>query len=211
MEQMTLTRKEREKVRHKEEILKAAVNLFSSKGFSNVSMQDIAAKSEFAVGTLYNFFPSKEQLFTELLNDCAEKVYQALFPVLQSKLPEDEKIRTYIRAHSKLAEDNIKFIELYVSEYGTLTTIPRTAMEKAEKIKAELLTELENTIKAGIRKNILRCIDARITTQSLSATLQSFIFESSKDFEKTKVEKGLAEIEKLFLDVLLMPEKHNND
>jgi TetR/AcrR family transcriptional regulator len=204
------TRKEREKLVHRTEILQAALNLFSSKGFHNVSMQDIAMESEFAVGTLYNFFQSKEQLFTELLNDCAEKIYQTLFPILQSNLPENEKIRTYIRVHGKLAEDNIEFIKLYVSEYSTLTTVPRTATEKAEKIKAELLIELENTIKAGIRKNILRCVDARITTQSLSATLQSFILESSKDFEKAKVEKELAEIEKLFLDVLLMPEKHTN-
>jgi hypothetical protein len=49
MEQITLTRKDREKIRHKEEILKAALNLFSSKGFNNVSMQDIALESEFAL------------------------------------------------------------------------------------------------------------------------------------------------------------------
>jgi TetR/AcrR family fatty acid metabolism transcriptional regulator len=174
-------------------------------------MQDIAAESEFAVGTLYNFFPSKEQLFTELLNDCAEKIYQTLSPILQSNLPENEKIRTYIKTHSKLAEDNIEFIKLYASEYGTLTTVPKIATEKAERIKAELYAKLEDTIKSGIRKNIFRCVDARITTMSLSSTLQSFILESSKDFEKDKVEKELAEIEKLFLDVLLMPEKHTND
>ena len=211
MEQMTLTRKEREKVRHKEEILKAALNLFSSKGFHNVSMQDIAAKSEFAVGTLYNFFQSKEQLFTELLNNCAEKIYQTISPIFQSGSPEDEKIRTYIRAHGKLVEDNIKFIKLYVSEYGTLTTVPKAATEKAEKIKAKLYAEIEETIKSGIRKNILRSVDAVTAAQSLSSTLQSFIFESSMDFEKAKIEEGLKKIEELFLDALLMPEKHDND
>ena len=211
MEQMTLTRKEREKIRHKEEILKAALNLFSSKGFNNVSMQDIATESEFAVGTLYNFFQSKEQLFTELLNNCAEKIYQTISPIFQSGLPEDEKIRTHIRAHGKLVEDNIKFIKLYVSEYGTLTTVPRTATEKAEKIKAKLYAEIEETIKSGIRKNILRCVDAKIATLSLSSTLQSFILESSKDFVKAEIEDGLAKIEHLFLDTLLSPENRSND
>jgi hypothetical protein len=110
-----------------------------------------------------------------------------------------------------LVEDNIKFIKLYVSEYGTLTTVPRTATEKAEKFKAELYAEIEDTIKSGIRKKILRCVDAKIATQSLSATLQLFIFESSKDFGKAKVEEGLAKIEELFLDALLMPGNHSND
>src|SRR4030042_6131057 len=114
MEQMTLTRKEREKVRHREEILKAALILCSNKGFHNVSMQDIAAESEFAVGTLYNFFQSKEQLFTELLNDCAGKIYEILWPILQTQLPEDEKIRAFIKTHNKLVEENIEFIKFYV-------------------------------------------------------------------------------------------------
>jgi AcrR family transcriptional regulator len=211
MEQITLTRKEREKIRHKTEILSAAINLFSDKGFHNVSMQDVAVEAEFAVGTLYNFFQSKEQLFTELLNDCAEKVYQTLFPILQSKLPENEKIRAFIKAHSELIEGNIEFIKLYVSEYGDLTTVPRTATEKAEQTKADLYMKLEDIIKSGIRKNIFRCVDAKITTMSLSSTLQSFVLESSKKFVKAKVEEGLLKIEELFLDALLMPEKYNND
>jgi AcrR family transcriptional regulator len=210
MEQMTLTRKEREKVRHKEEILKAALNLFSSKGFHNVSMQDVAAESEFAVGTLYNFFQSKEQLFTELLNDCAGKIYEILWPILQTQLPENEKIRAFIKAHIKLIEDNIEFIKFYVSEYGTLTTVPIVATEKAEKTKTELYAKLEETIKSGIRKNIFRCVDAKIATMSLSSTLQSFILESSKNFVKAEIEDGLAKIEHLFLDTLLLRENHYN-
>jgi TetR/AcrR family transcriptional regulator len=210
MEQITLTRKEREKIRHKEEILHAALNLFSTKGFHNVSMQDVAAESEFAVGTLYNFFQSKEQLFTELLNDCAEKIYQILWPILQTQLPENEKIRAFIKAHIKLIEDNIEFIKFYVSEYGTLTTVPIVATEKAEKTKTELYVKLEETIKSGIRKNIFRCVDAKIATMSLSSTLQSFILESSKKFVKAEIKDGLAKIEHLFLDTLLLRENHNN-
>lgn len=211
MTQTTMTRKEREKIRHKEEILRAALNLFSSKGFHNVSMQDVAGESEFAVGTLYNFFQSKEQLFTELLNDCAEKIYEILWPILQTQLPENEKIRAFIKAHIKLLEDNIEFIKFYVSEYGTLTTVPVTATEKAEQTKADLYMKLEDIIKSGIRKNIFRCVDAKITTMSLTSTLQSFILESSKNFVKAEIEDGLAKIEHLFLDALLLSENRNND
>lgn len=211
MEQMSLTRKEREKIRHKAEILQASLNLFSRKGFHNVSMQDVAAEAEFAVGTLYNFFESKEQLFTDLLNDCADKIYQTLWPILQAQLPENEKIRAFIKAHGKLVEDNIEFIKLYVSEYGTLTTVPKTATEKAEQTKADFYAKIEDTIKSGIRKNIFRSIDAKIVTLSLLSTLQSFILESSKNFVKAKMEEGLAEIEKLFLGTLLVPENHRYD
>jgi TetR/AcrR family transcriptional regulator len=210
MDNTTLTRKEREKIRRKEEILEAALNLFSIRGFHNVSMQDIAAESEFAVGTLYNFFASKEQLFTELLNDCAEKIYQTLWPIFENKQQEDEKLRTFVRAYGKLAEDNIKFIKLYVSVYGTLTVVPKGATEKAENIKAVLQAKLEDIIESGIRKKILRSVDAKVATLAIVGAMQSFIFESSKDFEKAKVEEGLTKIEKFFIDALLMPGNSTN-
>jgi AcrR family transcriptional regulator len=211
MDNITLTRKEKEKIKHREEILRVSLKLFSEKGFHSVSMQDIAARAEFSVGTLYNFFQSKEQLFTELLNDCAEKVYQLLCPILESEKPEDAKLRTFIRAHSNLAEDNIEFIKLYVSEYGNLAPAHGYIDEQAGKVKMTLYMQLEDAITSGIRKKIFRSVDPKITAQALATTLQSFVLESSRDFEKSKVEEGLAKIEHLFIDGLLIPENRSND
>jgi AcrR family transcriptional regulator len=174
-------------------------------------MQDIAEESEFAVGTLYNFFPSKEQLFTELLNDCAEKIYEMLWPILAGDEREDIKLRTFIRTHSQFVEDNIEFIKLYVSEYGNLTPAHGYIDEQADKVKTTLYMQLEDTIASGIRKKIFRSADPKITAQALAAILQSFILESSKDFVKAKVEEDLAKIEHLFIDGLLIPENRSND
>jgi TetR/AcrR family transcriptional regulator len=211
MDNMTLTRKEKEKIKHREEIIRASLKLFSEKGFHSVSMQDIAARAEFSVGTLYNFFQSKEQLFTELLNDCAEKTYQLLSPILESEKPEDAKLRTFIRAHSSLAEDNIEFIKLYVSEYGNLIPAHRYIDEQADKVKTTLYVQIEDVIASGIRKKIFRSVEPKITAQALAATLQSFVLDSSRDFEKSKVDEGLVKIEQLFIDTLLMPENKSND
>jgi AcrR family transcriptional regulator len=43
----TISRKEREKIRHRTEILNKALDLFSEKGFHNVSMQEFAGRSEY--------------------------------------------------------------------------------------------------------------------------------------------------------------------
>ena len=209
MAEIELKRKDREKMMHKEAILRASVLLFSKKGFHNVSMQDIAAESEFAVGTLYNFFPSKEQLFTELMNNCADKIYHTLWPILESNLRQDEKLRTFVRAYAKFAEDNIEFIRLYISEYGTLSLIlPHNG--QAEKIKVVVDAKISDVIKSGIKNNIFRPVDTEIITLALLSTIRSFVFESSKEFNKAKVEQGLKKIEQLFIDTLLIPENRNN-
>ena len=48
-----LSRKEREYNRHRREILRVALDLFSKKGLYAVTMVDVAKEAEFSVGTIY--------------------------------------------------------------------------------------------------------------------------------------------------------------
>ncbi len=52
MDVKTLPRREREKLRLREDLLAAALELFSESGYHNVSMREIAQRAEFAVGTV---------------------------------------------------------------------------------------------------------------------------------------------------------------
>ena len=71
-----MPRRERERLRQREELLAAALELFSEKGFHNVSMHEIARKAEYSVGTLYRFFKDKEDLYKALIGraSCRERV-----------------------------------------------------------------------------------------------------------------------------------------
>jgi AcrR family transcriptional regulator len=56
-------RKEREKEQRRSDILEAAEKLFFSRGYDNVSMDDIAKEVELNKATLYLYFKNKEALF----------------------------------------------------------------------------------------------------------------------------------------------------
>jgi len=56
-------RRERERERRRNEIIDAAEKLFLSKGYDDMTMDDVAADADFAKGTLYVYFRSKESLF----------------------------------------------------------------------------------------------------------------------------------------------------
>ena len=70
----SLSRRERERLRQREEILEAALRLFVEKGYHDVSMREIADAAEFATGTLYTFFQSKEALHQELVALYARRI-----------------------------------------------------------------------------------------------------------------------------------------
>jgi TetR/AcrR family transcriptional regulator len=59
----TLSRRERERQQRREDILSAAEELFSEKGFKATTMQEISEKVELSKGTIYLYFKSKEELY----------------------------------------------------------------------------------------------------------------------------------------------------
>jgi len=209
MDKSKLPRKEREKLLHRQEILEAALRLFSNKGFHNVSMQDIANESEFGVGTLYNFFNSKEQLFIELMKAGIERIGQLVIPILESKQDEKEKLSKFIRVHVDMIEGNVEFIKLYISQYG-MSTSANPMLKDISNLKTTVAAKLESVIKAGIQKQIFRRVDPEIVALSLRATLEAFDFESFEHFDKAKVKDGVSKIEKFFMSALLKKETNSD-
>jgi AcrR family transcriptional regulator len=68
MENQTLSRKERERLSKKKEILDAAIKLFATKGFVQTTLDEIAEAAEFGKGTLYNYFTNKDEIFSSIID-----------------------------------------------------------------------------------------------------------------------------------------------
>ena len=116
MAEIRLSRRERERLRHRREILEAALKLFSEKGFHNVSMLEIAKKAEFATGTLYKFFENKEDLYKALVLEQSEKFHRTLTEAIERPRDEVEKLRSFVRAKGEVFRANVPMIRLYFAE-----------------------------------------------------------------------------------------------
>jgi TetR/AcrR family transcriptional regulator len=116
MQRGKLSRREREKLRQRQEMLAAALELFSEKGYHNVSMHEIAERSEFAIGTLYKFFKNKEDLYKTLILDQSKIFRETLMKAIEEPDDEIEKLRNYVKAKSRLFMENVFIIRLYFAE-----------------------------------------------------------------------------------------------
>jgi AcrR family transcriptional regulator len=59
-------------------LVDAAIGLFSSPGFASVTMSDIAERAGIAKGSVYRFFPSKEELFLTAVRTCVDRAMAEL-------------------------------------------------------------------------------------------------------------------------------------
>jgi TetR/AcrR family transcriptional regulator len=116
MEALALPRREREKLRQRQDMLAAALDLFSNKGYHNTSMHEIAEKAEFAIGTLYKFFQNKEDLYKALVLEQCDKFEEAITRAIEEPDDAVDKLRNYIRTRGERFRGNLPFIRLFLAE-----------------------------------------------------------------------------------------------
>ncbi len=206
MAKMKLSRREKEKKRHKKEIMEAALKLFSDKGFYNVSVQEIAEASEFGIGTLYSFFKSKEALFEELMNDTSERVLHELLEVLNASCSEKDLLSEFIRAQPKWQAKYGNVIKLYVSEIG-IKGLRTSKIHEKSKINEVISDKLAQIIDKGIKKGIFRPVDSEITAKALSSIIETLIFETTGGYSHDIITDKFNKVEQLFLEGLLLPKE----
>ncbi len=86
---------ERRKEQSKEEIRRAAFELFAQFGVERVSMADIARKAGVSQATIYNNFAGKETLAREFAAVAVDGLVDGVEQVLAQELPFDEKLLAF--------------------------------------------------------------------------------------------------------------------
>jgi AcrR family transcriptional regulator len=88
------------------EILDAAQRLIYTRGYDQMSIQDILAESHISKGAFYHYFDSKQALLEAMIERMASQVIQLLVPIFQDEhLPAPEKLHRVFDAASRWKTD----------------------------------------------------------------------------------------------------------
>ena len=178
MQKKKLSRREREKLWQRREMLSAALDLFSTKGYHNVSMREVAQKSEFAIGTLYKFFKNKEDLYKSLIFEQADRFHEALTKAIEDADDEIEKLRDYVRAKGEVFSANAAMIRLYFAETrGASFNIMAGLDSEIREQHSDFLQKLAMVFESGIKKKIFKKIaDPYYLAVSIESITNAFLF-----------------------------------
>jgi TetR/AcrR family transcriptional regulator, mexJK operon transcriptional repressor len=148
-------------------IREAAAKLFLEQGYSGTTMDEIAAAARISKQTIYTHFPSKEQLFADLVLGNTERVdvFAAnLFETYREGASVEDGLRRVARAYAGLVirPEVLQLRRLVLGEAGRFPELARTYYERVPErvysVLASLLAELS-------REDKLRVEDARLAAQ----------------------------------------------
>lgn len=184
--------------RKREAIIQAAIAEFRANGFDITSMDKIAATAGVSKRTVYNHFPSKEELFAEILNQLWERVTAEQEAAYRPDLPLREQMRRMLMAKLQMLGDD-NFLDLARVAIAATIHSPERAQDMVARMgqREEGLTVW---IRAAQADGRLKPVAPEFAAQQVQGLLKSFAFWPqismgqpglSADMQSTVVESAL--------------------
>lgn len=149
-----MKRTKEEADRTKQELLNAALSVFSSKGYAATRLSDIASTAGVTRGAIYHHFGGKEELFLALLNDASKISNQAIEQAVAQGGSLLEVLSRILVFTFNLIEDDHRFRQVMALSLSA-TNLNLLAKQKSN--EAEILVEsISQSLAGGIASGDLR-------------------------------------------------------
>src|SRR5262245_15309761 len=169
MEQMRIPRRwERRKEARPGELVAAALQLFSERGFAATRLEDVATVAGVSKGTVYLYFESKEQLFEAVVREAVAPNIaraEALVDAFEGSTP--DLLRALFRFIGEVLETPLTGVmKLIVSESGNF---PQLARMYADLVLRRVFALLRRILERGITRGEFRPLDLDATVPLVAA------------------------------------------
>jgi len=195
-----IQRKEREFNMRRAAILLEAEKIFSARGYHNVTVAEIATVSGFSTGALYQFFQSKEHLYTTMIIEKLTMMYASILEEVTAAKTLNDKLEAFVSAQLRFVEENADFCRIFLRGENELS--PKTMDSLRRQLREDYLNHLsfiENILKTGIKKGIIRNLPPR----EIAAALSHLIRAASIDWMIIPSNDKLVSKKEMILDIFL--------
>jgi AcrR family transcriptional regulator len=169
-----LPRRERERLRHRQEILEAARKVVAARGLEGLTVDLVAREAEFAVGSIYRHFRSKEELVEVLLTEFAEPMFEELEAMTGSGLPFREMLLHLVRTVHEQRVETLPLFKAYLAVPGNIPNPEGADGDRMRALVARYLGALDAVLVVGQAEGVLPAGDRGAMLVSLAGLMDAF-------------------------------------
>lgn len=145
----------------KQEIVEAALELFSTKGYDATTIQDIADYMKVATGLCYRYFKSKQEIFAATSEYYAKQAVDELQSALPSEANTLEQFNYIIKSLFEFAIKHNEFEASYQKE-------PEISANRIDHLAEQVILKMMPIVKKGISEGVFECSDITHTLSFLT-------------------------------------------
>jgi len=185
----------------RDEILKAAIQLFATRGFHETSMSEVAREARVSKALIFWHFKTKEELFLAVLNKLLEP-YVIDFAEESENLDECEQIRKLIGGYVNFVRENAGSVSFFLRRFMNGEEMPDAFTEQIRRLYDLYTALLTDRIRLAQEKGLCSRSEApeamsNFVLAALNGLLINLLFMSQTPFN---LDGALAMLYRLLFD-----------
>jgi AcrR family transcriptional regulator len=142
------------------QLLEAARKVLAAKGYHGTKIVDIARAARVGVGTFYLYYPTKEALFLELVEEAVVQLKAQLDAVRAGVSEPVEQARTHTLTFFRFASDNRELFRIVFGHGASFHDVVRRCQDS-------FIDSMRHSLEAGMASTAFRPADAAVWAQGL--------------------------------------------
>lgn len=153
----SLPRRERQRLDRRRYVLEAAETVFARRGYHETSMEEIARAAEYATGTVYLYFKSKEELYAALFEGKVRDMVTTVQRRAADAKEPIEAMRQLVLAQLEFFDGNRAFFRIFINANMDAAAESKNAhWQGVHELYRGFLRCMEKGVAEGQRKGIFR-------------------------------------------------------
>ncbi|GAA0593916.1 TetR/AcrR family transcriptional regulator [Virgibacillus siamensis] len=159
-----------------ESITEAATQLFTKNGYQTVSVNDVAKQCNVTKATIYYYFPSKAELFTETMVQMMIRIRKRINAMLHEPIPLKSRLYNITKTHLSATVD----IDINGFMKGTTHTLSPEQLERINKAEMDMYQSIEQVFTHAMEQKEIREINPVFATHAYLSLLKVGNYNNEK-------------------------------
>lgn len=159
--------------RNRKKLLRAAMKVFSQRGYHKTTLDEICRRADLAKGTVYQHFSNKKGLFLGLVDSFAAELGKCIADAVGGIADDLGRLQAAITAYVRFHSAHHSFYRLLIHEESSFT---KELMERFRRQYFSHLRILEDVLRSGMKNGKMKRMEPRSAAFGLVGMCNSIIF-----------------------------------
>jgi AcrR family transcriptional regulator len=172
------------------EIVRAARKVFSKKDFRDATVDEIAEVAGLAKGTVYQYFPSKQEIFLAALRQGIRDLVELTRGRMEQATGVKAKIEAFVRTRLEYLEENRDFFNAYHAWFGSITHPASLNTELRDLYQAQL-DYLASTLRQARERGEIETVSVETAASTLYEATRGLMLRRVLGWSKSTVDEDI--------------------
>lgn len=165
----------------KEAVLKAAVKIFSEKGYSAATTSEIAKEAGVAEGTIFRYFKTKKDILTGVLIEVIQVFGEEMITEKLLRLIKENKDKSQREVLKLIIKDRLELINEHREEISIILSEAKYHQDIKDAFIKNIIQRAinmsEQYVNTGIQKGDFREVNVPVVVRSLMGIVAAYVFQ----------------------------------